>query len=317
MAYKYLFGPVPSRRLGLSLGIDLVPYKFCSMNCLYCEAGRTTCLTTERREYVPVDEVLAEIGDYLNHNPHIDYLTFSGAGEPTLHSKVGEIINFLKKNYSRYKIAMITNSSLLWNNDLRRELLAADMILPSLDAATEATFRKINRPDESLKLQQIIEGLIAFRENYQGKMWLEIFFIPGINDSEEELSKFVEIVELIKPDEVQLNSLDRPGTESWVTPMSREKLESIALLFKTTKAVIIARKSLNNQLESAEHEIDGKILATIRRRPCTVEDLVTQLNISHNTLLSFLENLQKEGRVCTEEKKRGLFYKIDESAKNS
>jgi len=152
MKFKHLFGPVPSRRLGISLGIDLVPYKTCTANCVYCECGKTTNLTIERKEYIPTDEILNELDVYLKQAPDLDYITFSGSGEPTLHSKIGEIINFLKKNYPQYKVAVLTNGTLLFHKELRDELKNADIIKPSLDAGSDEIFKKIKRPHENLNL---------------------------------------------------------------------------------------------------------------------------------------------------------------------
>lgn len=160
MDYKYIFGPVPSRRLGSSLGIDLIPYKTCSLNCVYCECGKTTDLTFERKEYVPTERVIEELDDYLKTEPELDYITFSGSGEPTLHNGIGEIIKFLKENYPQYQLALLTNSTLLNDEKLQDEIKKLDLIVPSLDAVSEDVFQKINRPVEGLSAQKIVQGLI-------------------------------------------------------------------------------------------------------------------------------------------------------------
>ena len=172
MKYKHLFGPVPSRRLGVSLGIDLVPHKTCTLDCVYCECGKTTNRTFERREYAPLDEILEELKNYMNENSEIDYITFSGSGEPTLHSGIGEIINFLKHNYPQYKVAVLTNGTLFYGKKLRDEVKSADLIIPSLDAASCEIFNKINRPYEKLNLDKIINGLIALRKEFSGEIYV-------------------------------------------------------------------------------------------------------------------------------------------------
>jgi len=185
--YKHLFGPVPSRRLGMSLGIDLIPKKVCSLNCVYCEVGKTTKLTTHRLEYVKYDNVIAELLQFMSNNPKIDYFTFSGSGEPTLNSRIGDVLNFIKKEYPKIKTAVLTNGSLLYDKNLRAELLDADVILPSLDAASQDVFEKIDRPNPELNIETYIQGLVDLRKEYSGQIWLEILLLRGYNDSKEEL----------------------------------------------------------------------------------------------------------------------------------
>jgi len=209
--YKYLFGPVPSRRLGMSLGVDLVPHKVCSLNCIYCECGATTKLTTERAEYVPYNEVIQELKRFLSDKPALDYITFSGSGEPTLNSRIGDILKFIKQNYPGIPIAVLTNGTLLNDKQVRGEILGADLVLPSLDVASDLSFRKINRPVHSLNIKDYIEGLIEFRKEYKGKIWLEVLIIPGYNNSKEDLKLLKEAFNKIKPNSIQLNTLDRPG----------------------------------------------------------------------------------------------------------
>jgi wyosine [tRNA(Phe)-imidazoG37] synthetase (radical SAM superfamily) len=228
MKLKHIFGPVISRRLGKSLGIDLIPFKTCSLDCIYCECGKTNNLTIRRAEYVPTEEVIQELDNYLSTSPDLDYVTFSGSGEPTLHSGIGKIISFLKTNYPDYRIALLTNSTLLSDKDLLEEIKDLDLIIPSLDAVLEKTFSKINRPIASISVEDIINPLINLRDTFQGLIWLEIFIIPGVNDSREEIDKFKEIIKKINPDKIQLNSLDRPGTENWIKKANQSRLEEIA-----------------------------------------------------------------------------------------
>jgi len=184
--YKHIFGPVPSRRLGVSLGIDLVPHKVCSLNCVYCECGKTTDLTVERIEYVPYGEVISELDRFMSENPKPDYITFSGSGEPTLNSRIGDIVSYIKNKYPDVSLALLTNGTLLSDPEVRKEIIACDLVLPSFDAATETAFDKINRPSELIGLEQYLNGIIEFRKEFKGKIWLEVFILPGYNDSPEE-----------------------------------------------------------------------------------------------------------------------------------
>ncbi|OQX82674.1 radical SAM protein [candidate division KSB1 bacterium 4484_87] len=307
--YKYLFGPVPSRRLGISLGVDLMPYKTCSLDCVYCECGRTTNLVPDRREYVPTQDVIGELQSFLSTSPELDFVTFSGSGEPTLHSALGEIIRFLKKNYPQYSIAVLTNATLFSDAKVVEDVLPADMILPSLDAASEEVFRRINRPAENLTVEKVLDGLVSLRERFSGKMLLEIFIIPGLNDSESELKNLKTAVHRIKPDQVQLNSLDRPGTESWVKPMVRERLGEIAA-FLEWDTEIIARFSPITGIRGYDFSTEQAILQTLKRRPCTLEDLSSSLGLVSAEIKKYLNGLMEQNKISTERLNRGIFYRV-------
>ncbi len=307
MKYKHLFGPVPSRRLGVSLGIDLVPYKTCTVNCIFCECGKTTNLTIDRKEYVPTDEILKELNAYLKQSPDLDYITFSGAGEPTLHSRIGEIINFLKKNYPKYKVAVLTKGTLLFHKELRCEIKNADLIIPSLDAGSDEIFKKINRPHESLDLNKIIDGLIEFRKEFHGEIWLEVFIVPGLNDTNDELRKIKNAIEKIKPDRVQLNTLDRPGTENWVMPAKKEDIEKIASFLN---AETIANFKPRKKIESFSKDIEDNVISTLRRRPCTARDLSEILGVHLNEINKYIQVLIEAGKINSKESERGTFFRI-------
>ncbi len=311
MSYRHLFGPVPSRRLGVSLGIDIVPYKYCSMNCIYCEIGKTTNLTLARKEYVPYDEIVSELADYLSTEPVLDFLTFSGAGEPTLNNRIGDIISFLKKGFSKYKIALITNSTLLPDEYLRKDIRDIDLILPSLDAVSQEVFEKINRPTSGLSTKAVIEGLISYRRESRAEMWLEIFFLPGINDSDHELSLFKEVLGKIDPHRIQLNSLDRPGTERWLIKESDEKLREMAAYLEPLPVEIISRKSTDVKFPEINQEMQDKLTATLRRRPCTVEDISKILNLHIDEVAKYLDYLKKIGLLRAEEQDAGVFYRLN------
>lgn len=311
MTYKYLFGPIPSRRLGISLGIDMVPMKYCSMNCVYCESGKTTSLTTCRKEYIPLNTIIEELDDFLSSNKNIDYITFSGAGEPLLNSGIGDLIKHIKTNYPAFKLALITNSSFLTDSGIKNEIKDIDLIVPSLDAVLEKSFRIINRPEKSINLNSIIESLIEFKKISKAQMWLEVFLIEGINDSEEELKLFKEIITRINPDKIQLNSLDRPGTEEWVKPVSMERLLEISAFFEPLNAEIIAKPKNNKFIESAKTDIKETIIAAVKRRPCTINDLVVFLGSDENNINNAIQDLLKDNILKTENRERGLFYLLN------
>ncbi len=309
--YKYLFGPVPSRRLGISLGVDLIPPKTCSLNCIYCECGKTTNLTIERKAYVPTEMVLAELKTFLSPTPQLDYITFSGSGEPTLHAGIGEITMFLKENFPAYKIALLTNGTLFFQPELIQEVQKIDLILPSLDAASDLIFKKINRPFHQLKLDSVIKGLRELRKNYTGQFWLEVFIVPGLNDTDDEINRLNNAIEQINPDRVQLNTLDRPGTVSWVKAATRDTLEMIAQkLNRNTE--IIANFQKRENVASFNADIESSILQTIRRRPCTVDDLSTTLGLHPNEINKYIETLLRRDLIYPETLERGVFFKINQ-----
>lgn len=307
--YKYLFGPVPSRRLGISLGVDLVPHKTCSLNCIYCESGSTTKLSTERNEYVPTEIIISELDQFLATSPELDYITFSGSGEPTLHSGIGEIVNFIKKKFPEYKLALISNGTLFWQPGLVEEILPVDLILPSLDAASDKIFKKINKPERGICVKKIIEGLISLRQRYSGKIWLEIFIVPGINDTEDEIALLRNAVFHIKPDLVQINTLDRPGVLEWVKPASKELLEKIAIELDW-QCEIIAKFKNREKIKSYRADIENTILQLIKRRPCTADDLVETLGLNLLEINKYIDSLLTRKIIETDKLARGEFFKI-------
>jgi len=310
MVYKYLFGPVLSRRLGISLGLDLVPHKVCLLNCIYCEVGKTTLLTAERKEYVPINHVITELRDYLSQKPELDYITFSGAGEPTLNSGIDRIIAFLRTEFSDYKIALLTNGILFSSRKIRNEIIDVDLILPSLDAASETVFQKINRPVTGVTSKEVIKGLVELRKEFEGEIWLEIFLIPGINDTNQELSLLKSAVSRINPEKVQLNSLDRPGTEPWIERVNQENMSQIAEFFKPLPVEIIAKPKQKSKIKNFNYSITEQILETIRRRPCTANDLESILDLNSTDLNSYLNYLLEKGEIEAIKQDRGYFFRI-------
>ncbi len=308
--YKHLFGPVPSRRLGMSLGVDLVPHKVCSLNCIYCECGATTKLTSKRDEYVSFEEIKAELIDFFTNNPNPDYITFSGAGEPTLNIYIGKVIEFIKNNYPEIPIAVLTNGSLLSDYNVREELMMADIVLPSLDAATQEAFKKIDRPLNSIKIKDYINGLIEFSKTFKGKIWLEIMILPDINDELENLNQLKEAIIKINPDKIQLNTLDRPGVIDNLRSATRIELENIIQLWSIPNVEIIASSVKRKDNIAFRKDIQNAIMETISRRPCTLEDLENILGLHVNEINKYLDVLDKENKLETYRQDRGIFYQI-------
>jgi len=311
---KCVFGPVPSRRLGLSLGIDLLPFKTCSMDCVYCECGATTNLTCERKEYFPTDDVIAEIDSVLAKSPKIDCVTFSGVGEPTLHSGIGRIIRHIRSHYPGLRICLLTNSSLLGDPRLLDELQGISLIIPSLDGSNEEELFKINRQHASVTLKSVMAGLLAFRARYpETTMWLEIFIVPGVNDSPESAARFRDLAAQIKPDKVQLNSLDRPGVLDWVHPADPAALDRIAAVIgQAVPAEIVSRHQKQVRIQNGQPDVtqyNELILKTLRSRPCTAEDLVSTLGIPADRIEPHLRRMERAGLVIPEPGTRGTFYR--------
>ncbi len=277
---KYVFGPVPSRRLGQSLGIDTIPLKTCNWNCVYCQLGRTVPLTNERLEYLPRNEILAEVEQVLAaHKPgEIDWVTFVGSGEPTLHVGMGWLIQKVKEltdtstgSAHRLPVAVITNGALLYLPEVREELAAADAVLPSLDAGNARLYRKINRPHPDITFERLVDGLVAFRKEYQGLLWVEVMLVQGLNDSEEALREIVAVLERIQPDEVHINLPTRPPAETWVQPPDEEGLmRALAILGEIARVVHPAEGSFD--LAGSENVVDA-IVGIITRHPMHEDEL--------------------------------------------
>jgi wyosine [tRNA(Phe)-imidazoG37] synthetase (radical SAM superfamily) len=292
---KYIFGPVPSRRLGRSLGIDLVPYKTCTFDCIYCDLGRTTHKTILRQSHVSPREIQGELEIYLSGlEKKPDYITLSGSGEPTLNINIREIIRRIKEITST-PVAVLTNSSLLSLNEVRMDLSEADIVLPSLDAITPALFEYINRPHPSLSIEEIISGLIQFRKQYRGQIWLEVVFCRGINDGKEEIERLKGVIERIQPDRIQLNTPVRPPAEEFAYPLTTAQLEEIRKKLGD-KAEIISEFTapLGEEFNSVK---DTEILNLIKRRPCTTEDISKALGLRIDEVVKHLDHLTKTGTI--------------------
>ena len=287
---SYVFGPVPSRRLGRSLGVDLVPFKTCTYDCIYCQLGRTTNKTPERTEWVPVDDVVEEVKQKLPTRP--DYITLSGSGEPTLHSRIGEVIERVR-SMTDIPVAVLTNGSLFWQEEVRRQLAAADLVIPSLDAGDQTLFRVVNRPHPGIPFQKLLEGLVAFRDACGGMYWLEVFVLAGYTAIPAEAQKLAECVRRIRPDRVQLNTVTRPPAEEYALAVDRRRLEELAGLFDPPAEVVADFRGVHARPEFAASR--QTVLEMIRRRPCSIDDIAQGLGMHRNEAVKYVEELSGAG----------------------
>jgi wyosine [tRNA(Phe)-imidazoG37] synthetase (radical SAM superfamily) len=294
----------------MSLGVDLVPKKVCSLDCVYCEVGKTTKLTTQRMEYIPYDKVVGELEHYFKHNPDPDYITFSGSGEPTLNSRLGDVLDYIKQQKPGIPVAVLTNGTLLYDEQVRKELRDADVVLPSLDAASDEAFKKINRPAGDLSINRCIDGLVAFRKEFTGKIWLEIFILPSYNDDDDELLKLKSVIDRIQPDSVQLNTLDRPGTVDGLQAATLQNLERIVNQWGLKQVEIIAAAVQRKTNKAFRNDMESAILETISRRPCTLDDLKEILGLHVNEINKYLDVLEATQKIEAVRQTRGVFYQL-------
>jgi wyosine [tRNA(Phe)-imidazoG37] synthetase (radical SAM superfamily) len=271
---KYIFGPVPSRRLGLSLGVDLIPPKTCSYDCLYCQIGKTTCKAIEPSAYVPVEAVIAELDEALA-KVQPDYVTFSGSGEPTLHVDLGQLIAYVKERIGA-KVAVLTNGSLLYRPEVRERLLQADMVMPTLSTVREETYRAIHQPHDKLNVTSLLSGLRSLRKSYRGQFFIEVMLLAGFNDRDEEIEALRQVVLEIAPDRVQLNTVVRPPAYAKAIPLDRKKLEYIKRVLGEC-AEIIATAPIREK-QHFQGALSAAVLEMARRRPVTVEDVAGALD---------------------------------------
>lgn len=283
------------------------------MNCLYCECGATTLHSSERKEYVALGEIYRELEDFFSRHPDPDFLTFSGNGEPTLHLGLGEVISFLKQRRPAVPVAVLTNGSLLGDPAVRKDLHRADLVMPSLDAATDAALARINRPSGGLTAGAYTGGLLQFAREFNGRIWMEVLILPGYNDDAENLEEIKRILHQVQPERVQLNTLDRPGIISGLKGAGRPELEGIADFLELPAVEIIASfkdKHERQDKGAGEEAADpgAAIMEAVSRRPCTLEDLRTMLGAKRTVLEALLEQLIAEGQVVSSTEERGIFY---------
>jgi wyosine [tRNA(Phe)-imidazoG37] synthetase (radical SAM superfamily) len=305
----YVFGPVPSRRLGLSLGVDLIPPKTCSYDCLYCQVGRTTCVTVESKAFVSLEQVLKELKEsFARRKP--DFVTFSGSGEPTLHSGIGEAISFVKKE-SELKVAVLTNGSLLWRQEVRERLLEADVIMPTLSTVHEETFRKIHRPHPDLHVSTIIQGLKRLREIYSGELHVEVMLLAGLNDSDKELTGLKQALIDIAPERIQLNTVVRPPADAGAISLDRVKMEEVKNFFGKKAEVVAFIPPMHR--DQSYDSLSAALVEMAKRRPVRALDAAHALGIAVDEVERLVKGLMLKGRLRPQAHLDETYYVSDRS----
>jgi wyosine [tRNA(Phe)-imidazoG37] synthetase (radical SAM superfamily) len=312
-SYRYLFGPVPSRRLGSSMGVDTVPFKTCSYDCVYCQLGKTTDKICDRKEFFPVEDILEECAGKLTHVARPNYITLSGSGEPTLHEKLGDIIRGIK-TITDIDVAVLTNGSLFWQEEVRKSVLDADLLIPSLDAGDEETFQQINRPHSEITFDKMVAGLCSLRKEFSGPIWLEVFLVNNVNTHKDQLVKISTVVDRIKPDRIQLNTAVRGSAEDFVEAVSIEKMDQIKNFMGPHSEIIVHRHQTS---PSSVHKIKQEdILDLLRRRPCSIEDLSIGLNSHRNEVIKHLYALREQEIISVRRIHERALYEVRKSNNN-
>jgi wyosine [tRNA(Phe)-imidazoG37] synthetase (radical SAM superfamily) len=306
MSKHYVYGPVPSRRLGRSLGVDLVPYKVCSYDCIYCQLGRTKDKTIERKPYLPAAKILDQVHQKLLEGVSADYITVAGSGEPTLNSDMGPLIHDIKK-HTELPVAVLTNSSLLGDSRVREAIMEADVVLPSLDAYDQKGFEAINRPHPAILFETMVEGLMAFRKAYGGEIWLEVFVLGGINATEADAEKFGHWIERLKPEKVHVNTAVRPAAEAFARPVKPEAMASFCKVLGK-KAEVIAPFKTSPGHERRAH-VEEDLIGLLARRPCTLDDISSGLRVNKNEILKYIETLIKAHRIDAVRQGAEVYYR--------
>jgi wyosine [tRNA(Phe)-imidazoG37] synthetase (radical SAM superfamily) len=294
---KYIFGPVPSRRLGKSLGIDTIPLKTCNWNCVYCQLGRTRPVIKERKDYFPPHEILAEVRQAIEqHKPgEIDWITFVGSGEPALHASIGWLIRRIKE-FTSLPVAVITNGSFLYLKYHRQELAGADAVLPSLDAGNSWLYRKINRPHPYFTFERHVEGLQAFSNQYLGELWIEVMLVKGLNDSRRVLEDIARVLQAIKPDEIHINLPTRPPVEEWVQLPDADGIQRAKTILGEIARVVSPVEGKFDLGESG-NPVEA-IIGIITRHPMREDELINTINgYSPGSVADALEELKASGKA--------------------
>ncbi|MDI6827876.1 MAG: radical SAM protein [Armatimonadota bacterium] len=293
--YEHLYGPVPSRRLGRSLGVDIVPYKVCSYDCIYCQLGRTTKLTSTPEQLIDPADVIREIGQWIKQGGTVDYITFAGSGEPTLNAALGEMIKATKK-LTDIPLAVITNGSLFSESKIREAVSLVDVLLPSLDAGTEPTFQAINRPACGVSFVSMTEGLVRIAQEYAGQIWLEVMLVRDVNDSESDLHAMREIVRRICPNKLQITTVERPSRSGEARRVSDETLVRAREIFGGS-AEIITRNVVPGVDNRRWEQVKEELIQILSRRPCTMGDIVAMSGLNIHEVSKHLQHLMQEGFI--------------------
>jgi wyosine [tRNA(Phe)-imidazoG37] synthetase (radical SAM superfamily) len=304
---SYTYGPVPSRRLGLSLGVDIVPAKICTLDCAYCQIGRTTQKSTVRRNFLDIEAVLRELADRLRAGLQADYITIGGSGEPTLHGRLGELIDGIRR-LTRLRVAILTNGTLLYRPDVRADCAKADVVIPTLDAAEATVFEAVHRPAPGITIEKLVAGLEQFRREFRGAIWLEVFLVAGVNTGAAQIDQLKAVIARVRPDKIHLNTAIRPPAEPDVRAVPAERLDAIARQIGGPCEVIGTPPAPRREPHQNRTETD--ILSVLRRRPCSLDDLCTGLAVERRAVLDHLARLEAHGIVTSERRGDITYFQI-------
>ncbi|MHC4131364.1 MAG: radical SAM protein [Planctomycetota bacterium] len=293
-----------------------MPVKICTLDCVYCQVGKTTNKTLQRKAYIHIEPIIAELMQRLDEGLIADFITLSGSGEPTLNERFGELIDKINALTS-IPVAVLTNGTLLIDPVVRQACSKADVVIPSLDAADQKTFQDINRPHNELNIEVVIDGLVKFREQYSGKIWLEVFFVENLNTEPEQIENIKNAIEKIRPDKVQLNTAVRPTAETGIKKVSEQRLLDIAAKISTNAEVIAdfsnyttgADSPFNNRT-ALDPDVVQTLLSILKRRPCTLEDIASAASLSLDITSKYITKLLRQSQIQTEQKANNTFYTI-------
>jgi wyosine [tRNA(Phe)-imidazoG37] synthetase (radical SAM superfamily) len=303
-SYQYLFGPVPSRRLGRSLGVDLIPFKTCTMNCRFCQLGDSECALSERAAYVPIQDVLHELQAWLDAGGEADHLTLAGSGEPTLHTQFGDVFRWAKE-HTDIATVLLSNGSLLYLPEVREEAALADKVKVTLSAWDESSFQQIHHPAVGITFAQLVEGERKFRQEFSGELSVEVFIIEGVNSSVEQAEKMAALVQSIAPDRIDLNTAVRPPADTGVKACSEEQMNALAEVFGP-KASVTA--SFKKKQRAAAEVSEDVLLGLIKRHPATAKQLAEQFGAAEEALVGLLVKMVSAGQLLEENRGGDIYY---------
>ena len=304
-SYRYLFGPVPSRRLGLSLGVDLIALKTCSSDCVFCQLGHTTRRTIRRREYVPTPAVLAEIRHWAARGERADYLTLAGSGEPTLHTRFGEVLDFIRRTTS-FPTALFSNGTLFYRADVRAAARKAGVVKITLSAWDQTSFEQVTHPHPALRFERILEGYRRFREEYDGAIWLEVFLVQGVNASADSVCRIAALARTLSPDRIHLNTAVRPPAEPGVKALSAKAMRRLASLFTPTAEVIA---EFAGRHEGGREVDERSLLSLLQRHAATADELRGALGADRAPLATLLRRLRHADRIASDRRHGKIYYR--------
>lgn len=305
--YSHLFGPVPSRRLGRSLGVDLTPFKTCTLDCIFCQLGRTTVKTAERREYVPTNSVTKEIEAWLKIDGKADYITLSGSGEPTLHNRFGEIIDFIHE-CTKIPVALLTNGTTLHLPAVRSAAARADVVKVTLSAWDQKSFEHIHRPCVDVTFRRLANGERRLRDEFWGQIWMEVFLLGGINSTRADVQRIAKVARQIKPDRIQLNTCIRPSAEDFAFAVEKEQMAELAKIFDPPAEVIAESHATQR---SAGRTNETIIFDMLRRRPCTAAQIANAFGMHLNEVSKHVGALIQAGRIRAERRNLEVYFGED------